>query len=98
VAQVERELEVNRSRLVESLRQTSRESEQNVRLSARVAELESALLRQQSELERLDQVLGQVGHRFVSRTGAMLEPYPSVRTLLRAPLKVLHRLFRKPSA
>jgi hypothetical protein len=97
VAQVERELEVNRSRLVESLRQTARESQHNVRHSARIAELETALRRQQSELERLDRILGYVGHRFVSRMSTMLEPYPRLRAILRAPLKVLHRLFRAAS-
>jgi hypothetical protein len=98
VAQVERELEVNRSRLLESLRQTSREFEQNEQLSARIVELETDFRLQQSELERLDRILGQVGHRFVSRMGAMLETYPWLRAILRAPLNVLHRRFRKPSA
>jgi precorrin-6B methylase 2/transposase-like protein len=98
VALVERELEVNRSRLLQSLRQASREVEQNAKLSARIAELETALRLQQSELERLDRILGQVGHRFVSRIGAMLEPHPRMRAILRMPLNVLHRLFRNRSA
>jgi precorrin-6B methylase 2 len=97
VAQVERELEVNRSRLLESLRQASRESGQNEQLAARIVDLEAAFRRQQSELERLDRILGQVGHRFVSRMGAMLEPYPLMRAMIRAPLKALHRLFRNPA-
>jgi precorrin-6B methylase 2 len=95
---LERELGANRTRLLESLRQSSREAEQNTRLSARVAELETALRHQQSELERLDRILGQVGHRFVSRMGVVLEPFPRMRAMLRAPLNVLHRLFRNPPA
>jgi len=96
VTLLEQELNVNRSRLLESLRQTSREVAQNTQLSVRIADLETALRHQQSELERLDRILGQVGHRFVSRMGAMLEPFPWMRAILRTPLKTLHRLFRGP--
>jgi hypothetical protein len=34
----------------------------------------------------------------VSRIGAMLEPHPRMRAILRMPLNVLHRLFRNRSA
>jgi SAM-dependent methyltransferase len=97
VVQLEQELEVNRSRLLESLRQASRESALNAQLVARIAELEDALHRQHSELVRLDRILGQVEHRFVSRIGAILEPHSTILAILRAPLKVLHRLFRRPT-
>ena len=97
VSQLERELEINRSRLLESLRQASREAEQNAGHSARIAELETVLHRQHSEIARLDGILRQVGHRFVSRMGAMLAPYPTIRAIFRAPLNALHQLFRKPS-
>ena len=98
VAQLERELESNRSRLVESLRQASGESGRNEALSARAGELQEALGRQQAQIERLDRTLGEVGHRFVSRAGRMLQPYPRIRAILRAPLNILWRIFGKPPA
>ena len=98
VVQLERELEVNRFRLFDSLRQASHESGRGSQLAERIAELESLAHREHAEVERLDAILRGVEHRFVSRLGVMLAPYPRLGAVLRAPLHLLHRLFRTPPA
>lgn len=98
------ELELGRLRLADALRQVSRDEDRISRLKTTVMELQDLLARReavirerQAEVERLDRVLGQVGHRFVSRLGALLQPYPGLRSVIRAPLRALQWMVGNPS-
>ena len=107
--EIEREFELNRLRLADALRQVSRDEDRISRLKASLMELQDLLSRReaemrareaviaerQAEVERLDGILGQVGHRFVSRIGALLAPYPNLRSAIRAPLRALQSLAGK---
>lgn len=104
------ELEISRLRLSDSLRQVSRDEDRISRLKDTVTELQAllayreaeirnrdaAIAERQSVVERLDAVLGQPGHRFVSRLGRTLAPYPGLRAVIRAPLTVLRWLAGRP--
>jgi len=107
--EAERESELGRLRLADALRQVSRDEDRISRLKASLMELQDLLARReaeirareaviaerQAEVERLDGVLGQVGHRLVSRIGALLAPYPGLRSVIRAPLRALQSLAGK---
>lgn len=77
------ELEVNRMRLADSVRGALRDG-------AEVSRLERTLAAREAELRERDRVLGQFGHQFVARVGTMLDPYPTVRSVITAPLRFIH--------
>jgi len=98
------ELELSRLRLADALRQVSRDEDRIARFKTTVMELQDLLARReavvrerQAEVERLDRILGQVGHRLVSRVGTMLQSYPGLRSLIRAPLRALQWMAGNPS-
>ncbi|HET9576403.1 MAG TPA: hypothetical protein VFP44_01175 [Usitatibacter sp.] len=69
---------IQRMRLVDSLRD--------------IAALATEVERLRADLRQRDAVLAQFPHQFVSRLGAMLDPYPAVRSVLTAPMRLVHRL------
>ncbi len=85
-----REIEMNRLRLLDGLREISRQRAEIAQLAARTQGLEAALGQRQAELRERERILGQFGHQFVSRVGAVLDPYPSVRWVVTAPLRLVH--------
>lgn len=101
----DRELEINRLRLLESLRDASRKRAEVARLgvdaaqlSARAQELEAMLALRDRELREKDRLLGQFGHQFVARLGAALDPYPGVRGVITAPLRFVHWILGRARA
>lgn len=90
-----RELEISRLRLLDSLRDVARRRTQLTQALARLGALESSLARTEAELRHRERVLDQFPHRFVSRLGHMLDPYPGLRSFLTAPLRLIHRLLAR---
>lgn len=103
--QSERETEINRLRLVDGLREAARRQDEITALSASIRDLEGAvaqrelqLRERESQIRERDRLLGQFGHQFVSRVGAILDPYPSVRWVITAPLRLIHWLIGQARA
>lgn len=72
---------------------------QFLHLQATVAELQAELANRETELkwwraelERRDRILGLLEHRLATRLGAFFEPYPTLRAIFRAPLRLLSRI------
>lgn len=93
--QFEGETEINRLRLVDSLREAARRQREQL---GRVQDLENAAVARDQELRERDRLLGQFGHQFVSRVGSMLDPYPAVRGVITAPLRLVHWLIGQARA
>lgn len=98
LAESDRELELNRLRLLDALRDSGRARTQAGQLAARVNELEARLGHSERELAEARRVLGQFGHQFVTRIGTILDPYPAVRWVITAPLRLVHWLLERARA